>query len=1081
MFLGKTAISSSTNAAAKPKASHTAKQNHSNWTLAFSTHVVPINKTNPLLTKDLHGLHSEQRESKSTTDSTRKVVISTKILKKTKKSVHKHHVNKSKKRTSKRSRKIAQRIHRKHTKRRSRHSSSKKHNNTNVNNITIVNNSTRRHTRDYPYSYYQYQYVPSDKSYETQETDWRRDSIPTSDQSYEDYANVDRESLYPNQNLVAPTSNTAGLTDNGMDTGTTSNQLFSLPIASLVRRTEIPQGPHHISAISIVNDMLPDDRAKGYLTDRDAIPSKEYLTDRDAIPSLSNDRHLNDQSIAYNVKDSGSRQDTLGYGSSLLPVASLTGQSQGLPVQAAYGYNAAIQTNQYTAQQRLQGSGLIDGRDVSNNLQQANMEMFSGKQVNTHTGKYALGGYVINGTGIPLNQLASLSAQSRGSAEDPNPTGSPVVIGSDQNPNSPLGSQPQAAIQNDNPSTTETSSMESDLTDPDHYQNVPDGYQRNANEATNYTTLASVLPSKEFSSVNDVPVASVGVQEVLRTSSSLPGTVSSSPSPLKLSQSAVRSPVSSLYAAAVQRSASQSSISPSTSSLPGASKIASTDIGSPFIRVPTGSPTVKLQQNDIDAPVQDVILPVGNKKEAYTESHSGDGQVPQNTNVTQSVKVSQMDVPFPARLDVPFPARLVLPEPSLSHAQVLSGLSTSIYENPDLRKTESSYSRAKILPSVVPTSIGTDVESTPTFTTQLDTTPTFSATFDGIVVTNSYTPADATAGPKSDDMTTVLTPNIITGSIGANNEDNMKYTPTPSNPTDDMFTLTPSKATGTVYSQTPTKLTENPSYSSPKSDNTPTMPPKTAGRPMQSADTPSSNTTYDNATDGTIFISDGNKTYDITTNNKDITEVGTDEIAASNISDISNALNGLIIPSSSIDQPVVLSTTVNNVVATYGPVTSMPTQGSGHISPGTRSSYNDSSLKHISPNSKPKLRISENGSVIVLNNLKGQKSKNIGINQVYEQMQLEAKNRNKLRAQRLLLLKKGNGTLQLILCILHAYKSCCRSFARPSRSLNKHSKISFQAETTPLHSGQLVLYFDLNFQPKGLQHSLSNRKFLPIR
>ena len=1011
MFLGKTAVSSSTSAAAKPKASDTAKQNHSNWTLAFSTHVVPSNKTNPLLTKDLHGLRSEQHESKSTTDSTRKVVISTKILKKTKKSVHKHHVNKSKKRTSKKSRKIAQRIHRKHTKRRSRHPSSEKHNNTNVNNITIVNNSARRLTRDYPYAYYQYQYVPSDKSYETQETDWRRDSVPTSDQSYADYANVDRESLYPNQNLVAPTSNAAGLTDNGMDTGTASNQLFSLPITSLVRRTEIPQGPHHISAISIVNDMLPDERAKGYLTDRDAIPSKEYLTDRDAIPSLSNDQRLNEQGIAYNVKDSGSRQDTLGYGNSLLPVASLTGESQGLPVHAAYGYDAAIQTNQYTAQQQLQGSGLIDGKDVTNNLQQANMGMFSGRQVNTQTGKYALGGYVINGTGIPLNQIASLTAQSKGSAEDPNPTGSPVVIGSDQDPNSPLANQPQAANRNDNPSTTETSSMESDLTDPDHFQNVPDGYQRNAKEPTNYTTLASVLPAKEFSSVNDVPVATVGVHEVLRTSSSPPRTVSSSPLSPSISQSEVRNPVSSLYAAAAQPSASQGNISPSTSSLRGASKIASTDNGSPFIRVPTGSPTVKLQQNDIDAPVQDVILPVGNKKEAYTESHSGDGQVPQNANVTQSVKVPQMDVPFPARLDVPFPARLVLPEPSLSHAQVLSGMSTSIYENPDLRKTESSYSRAQILPSVVPTNIATDLESTPTFTTHLDTTPTFSATFDGTVFTNSYSPVDATAVPKSDDMTTVFTTNIITGSITGNNEDDTKYTPTPSNPTDNLFTLTPSKPTDTVYLLTPPNPTENPSYSSLKSDNTPTIPRKTAGRPIQSADTLSSNTTYDNATDGTIFISDGHKTYDITTNSNDITEVGTDDITASNISDVSKALNELVVPTLSVDQPVFLSTSVNNVAATYSPVTSIPTQSSGHISPGTRSSYNDSSLKHIAPNSKPKLRISENGSVIVLNNLKGQKSKNIGIKQVYEQMQLEAKNRNKLRAQRLLLLKKGNGTL----------------------------------------------------------------------
>ncbi|XP_065055664.1 uncharacterized protein LOC135684164 isoform X6 [Rhopilema esculentum] len=618
----------------------------SNWTLAFSTVVVPSNKTNPLLTSDSESHFKVEKKHKS--------ILSTKSTAKVSKSTRK---SPSKLKQTVIKTKVQQKLHRKHSKRRA--GSNKKDAETRFHK-EIVNSTSRRLTRDYPYQYYQYQYPPSDKSYTTQETDWRRDTVPSADQSYAGYDSIDRQPLFTTQDDLASV-NQVSLREGDADSQ--GNGIFSLPIASLVRRTEIPEGTHHISAVSIVNDMLPASRAQN-----------PYLTDRDTIPLLSSSDDR--QSTGYIASNNGDVQDS----SDRTKLYSLTGLPSQYQVSKQGQAFAADLSKQYTS---------------SDGLPQANLAMFPVGQSDSGLTNYK--NYVSNATGIPLGQYAPLAPLAAGSTEDQSPTMSPVVIGSDQSNVSPLSPNNAQSLSGNPNNATATSSMEMDLTDPGHAPNSPEAFKANMKKLANISALANVLPSKEVASVADLsPNLSSSASYQPPTIVTVPGNAASSISLSATTSEEVKSPGSSLYAALSAEQinpASSSSKNPQATIFPSTSTVEQTSSVKDDY-----STNSKVQINDIDAPVQNAILPFGGKKDTFTEPQSGDGQLTTGWNFTQRGMQGTG-----VNMDLPFPTRLKLPEPSQSLAQALSGcneplgLSNGLVR--DYQLTSSSYLSPEYAPA----------------------------------------------------------------------------------------------------------------------------------------------------------------------------------------------------------------------------------------------------------------------------------------------------------------------------------------------------------------------------------------------
>ena len=877
LFLGHQKVAPSKGAGKKENASKKA----SNWTLAFSTIVVPINKTNPLLTHD-NGLRSEQSKKKATKKVIKTVASTAKISKK---------LNTKKTKTFVNTKKLHNKLRQKHEKRRSKSKSKNKSVQTSALK-DVVNNSTR-HTRDYPYSYYQYQYSPSDKSYQTQETDWRRDMVPSTVDSYAAYDNVDKQPLYQSQDDLASISDQMGVEGNNIETQGTNNGLFSLPIASLVRRTEIPGGPHHISSISIVNDMLPDDQNKG------------YLTDRDTIPILSPDNRA-----GYIASKVGTIQDK----------ADTTSHNQ---------YDLAAPLQYQTSQQSLDTA---NGRNIA--------------AYSSDGSRYATGNYITNITGIPLSSFASMSPHVKSIPEDQSPTASPVMIGSDDS-QAPLSQRKikQNPPTNGNKPNISESAMEMDLTDPGHFPNSKEALAANMKKYANISLISNVLPAKE---VPSVPDSSLSVSELPGVSnyaspSSAPGSTIATSTNQEAPSYKIGNPVNMLYSALNKVASIQSTLSttPAATIFPTSSKSLENDAS--LVQEPTN-----IRQGDIDAPVQNAILPVGTKNEAYTESQSGDGQLTTDKDGNQNQNNQTV---FGSTMDLPFPTRLRIPEPSQSASQILSGLSSAVYQG--------SFSNYPSYMSSVLDDQTSTIYAATYMTTKLTNLPTVTANFD---MTNQ---AQTTAYDYSYKANTVF-------------ENPIAYT---QNIAQQTVQLTSPDIVTASYVQ---PSSDRYTYGIAPDDNSPTASPRTIEKPMPLA--LNSTTDYnsesqpDSTTYNEVVVSDGNQTYEVTSDNTG-SSLGDNTTSSSSIT-----------PTSSVLWPDLPS----SEIVMYTPVQSVPSQGPGHFSPESRVSFDDSP-KHISPVSEPKLRVSDNGSVIVLNH----KTKRPDINQIYHQYQTQAKNKAKLKAKKL--------------------------------------------------------------------------------
>ena len=891
-----------------PLKANTPTTKSSNWTLAFSTVVVPSNKTNPLLTSDSESHFKVEKKDKS--------VLSTKSTAKVSKSTRK---SASKLKQTVNKTKVQQKLHRKHSKRRAG-SKTRFHK-------EIVNSTSRRLTRDYPYQYYQYQYPPSDKSYPTQETDWRRDTVPSAEQSYAGYDSIDRQPLFTTQDDLASV-NQASLREGDADSQ--SNGIFSLPIASLVRRTEIPEGTHHISAVSIVNDMLPASRAQN-----------PYLTDRDTIPLLSSSDDR--QSTGYIASNNGDVQDS----SDRTKLYSLTGLPSQYQVSKQDQGFAADLSKQYTS---------------SGGLPQANLAMFPIGQSDSGLANYK--NYVSNATGIPLGQYASLAPLAGGSTEDQSPTTSPVVIGSDQSNVSPMSPKNAQSLSGNPNKAFATSSMEMDLTDPGHAPNSPEAFKANMKKLANISALANVLPSKEVASVADLsPNLSSSASYQPPSIVTVPGNAAGSISFSATNSEEVKRPGSSLYAALSAEQinpASSSSKNPQATIFPSISTVE--QISSFKDDYSTNS---KVQVNDIDAPVQNAILPFGGKKDTFTEPPSGDGQLTTGWNFTEKGTQGHG-----VNVDLPFPTRLKLPEPSQSLAQALSGLSMAVSSRPI---AEVPLIEPSVLPAIP---VFTSVLSTkqlvemPYFTTRLESAVT-------------PTPADRTDTATSSPVTDYA---ATENSISVHNVDITGYTtPWP--------TLSVATVNSEILLNVPTTFAET---TLPTETEKPMTPPTITQKPSiiqnntvtvrQSGANLESNHTTSTDEDAVSYtetvLADKNQTYEITSD--------------SNI----EPTDGIMTKTKTADQKI--STGALNVINQTIQSTAV-----GHISPGSRNPPTDQT-GHLSPISKPKLKLSDNGNVIVLNN-STHTTERPGIQKIYEQYRLDAKRKNKLKKQRRKVFKKGNG------------------------------------------------------------------------
>ena len=856
---------------------HAAAKKVSNWTLAFSTVMIPANKTNPLLTHD-NELRSEHSGRKKTTKSPHGFAKTTNISKKLRRT-------KTKSRSDVNNKIVNRKLHRKHAKRRSKAKPQPKDVQTNK---TVVNNNSTRHTRDYPYSYYQYQYSPSDKSYQTQETDWRRDMVATPGDSYAAYDNVDKQSLYPPQDDMASISDQVSLNGNSIESQGGNGELFSLPIANLVRRTDIPRSPHHVSSISIVNDMLPDDQNKG------------YLTDRDSIPVLSSDNR-----VGYVSNNDVRLQD----------------KSDGIP------------QSQYTLSSPVQYQKAFDSADSTN---ARDMAMYPSAD-----SRYTLNNFINNLTGVPLRSFAPLNLQGNRIPVDQAPTASPVVIGSNvvahQAP--PQGTSQEKSVSGTSGPNSSDSSMEMDLTDPGHFPNTKEGRLAVMKKFANISMLSNILPSKEAPSGGDssswiLPFTDATALPSPAVSSSLPesATISSSSTPAA-SDYEIKNPVNSLYSALNEASAVHSSLStaPPVTIFPTVSK--SFESG-PSISVQDSTSN---KPGDIDAPVQNSILPVNSKKEAYTETQSGDGQLPAVKENNQSQALNNA---FGSTMDFPFPARLKLPEPSQSISQILSGLSSAAFREPF-------SDSASYLPSTEDSFLPVTSSAASFTTAKLNNVP--------IVTTYAYTINQVQATAYDSLYTT-------------NTDKATEYTKSSLliNAASDVLTDTRSQLTSDGPALITTQLDGNDTRSHPDVN----------AQPVLNSDDNSDITTYNET-----VVSDGNQTYEVTSDSTD--------------------------PSSSDGTISSLSVAPTSSSALVG-IASSSRILTGHISPETHISY-DEKPKHISPISKPKLKLSLNGSVIVLNNV----TKQHDINKIHKQSKADPASKSRQKARRVEWLKNGNGRLSI--------------------------------------------------------------------
>ena len=872
----------------------------SNWTLAFSTAVVPTNKSNPQLTQD-----NEFRSGGSKIDLSKIVAKKTgKSVRSTGKSAKKLKLHNNVHRTTVNSKNFHDKIHKKQVKKLSKLQSTNQNIAANV--LKGVVHSSMRKTRDYPYSYYQYPYGPSEKSYQTQETDWRRDMIPSSLDSYAAYDSIDKQPFYSTQGGEAAIADQRNLNENNIDTQVPNSELFSLPIASLVRRTKIPGNPHHISSISIVNDMLSDEQNKAYLTDRDNIQM---------LPS--------DNRLGYDAGNIGQFQDK----------------------------SVAMSRNQYSLVDPLYYQPQQQSIDYTNGR---TGQSIGQSRENTDL----LLGNPINMTGLPLGSFALLKSGATSIPEDQSPIGSPVIIGSDLKQGAPS----QLIVQqypstNVNEPLKNESSMEIDLTDPVHLAISKEGLASNMKKFTNVSMISNLLPLKEVPAEQEIspPISKlpeVSLQKSYSSFSPLLGSVGTSSS--EISNFKNKGAVNSFYSGLSDASSRISTLSttPSVTIFPTASKAIEAEVSHSSVQDLTN-----IRQGDIDAPVQNAILPVENKEDPYTEIHSGDGQLAKNKDSAGNQSAQNV---IGTNMDLPFPSRRKLPEPSKSIFQALSGLSSAVYDQSYLENIPTPPNAAK--------GISSSYEASSYITAKLTNLPTVTAHFDA---TN---PAQMTSYDFTYAANTYVS-NVIQPTLSLLQDSGQSTT------IDIIGDWHQEVSNDGYMSMNNTSITQTSEIKQP-------LPSSTNNKTITSSNSSSVAESYNN-----VVALDRNRTSEMTHESTGLSLIDgmTDQLKSLNISPTGSG---------------TLSDTLTSEPHVQNSASSITSKIPGHISPESKISLGIP-LRHISPIADPRLRISENGSVIVLNHHK----KPSDINQIFNQYQRGEQNRAKLKAKRVKWLESGNGKL----------------------------------------------------------------------
>eukprot|EP00794_Sanderia_malayensis_P011221 gene11221-12400_t len=1046
----------------------------SNWTLAFSTYVPPVIKTNPAVANVLdHNSkrqtkkpRQQQKQAKAGGNSNKHLV---KTVKRKQNKVDAKNRNEVKKRTSKKkSKKPHPKLRRKNSNRGRKASIATKLNHKLIpTNHSDVNNQTR-FTRDYPYSYAQYQYATPDNSYATQETDWRRSMIPTTADDLYSYYGDRRASLRSQLELPSPASDRTNIGSEN------DREVFSLPIANLVRRTDIPRGGlHHVSSVSVINDMLPDDDGMGkaaYLPSSASLSS--YNDARDVIPADLSSPNVarfvaapdtstviadtngitNGMSGSHGIASTNGITDANGMASTNgMTDANAMANTNGITGEngiSSYKVSSIDDKKQAAISQLPQvgvledvGAASVSGIESRQPLteQESSRSPHSAKGVPDNVIQQALGVYPGYGSkvadanrhGDPAASNVAVAAYHQAPVSDVSMSNQPIKapVSDISMSNQPIKSddvdldptaQPQTAklfpveslaytgLANSSKTvlsvTTKDSassavdgtrrvstdpaednqSMESELMDPDHVAISKDKYHDFMKKVANLTTFANVLPAKHVASaVHDNHAYR---DATMKTASASPSSVEVGPIGLSSDiNPATTNPVNSLLAAVIK--ASSVGASKETSSLPLVSSSLSSlnpriapSMSTPLESVQTFStglplPMKKPQQNEIDAPLQNSILPVG--KTTSQPPVQVEPPVEQAITATESDAKQGVKPAAVVSVDLPFPARLVLPVPSQSPAQPLSGLSvlTSVILSSEIK------AHVPIHSTPVPTPVTDDTNgqitsSSSTATLRLLKQPTFS-----VVV----------AAPTSSSAVSV-----------SSTQQSLKTALPTTGPTD---TDVPSGA--------PTKNAVL-SIDTPDSEGPP-LPTQRNAQPTDQHVGPTSDVTTNVPLTDRPIEDWTSPTATVKPNAKPTNSTGT----AKALPLVKAKTQHVIYKQTTLTEHKAVVITNNTRTTPANTLTNarahaqktqqnQPQKTATHITPGSSVTANDNTMKHITPLAKPKLKLSNNGSVVVLNNV-NTNTKKPGLTEIYQHYQLDAKIKAELRLRQLGLFKSSKG------------------------------------------------------------------------
>ena len=573
------------------------------------------------------------------------------------------------------------------------------------------NSSSGRFTRDYPYLYSQYEPV-SRSLYSTQETDWRRNNILESPDTY-NTASYDDLGTSINVPEVTSSDLRSRLEMQRLrDRNLYTSQMLPLPLTDIVRRQNVPHSNR--LALSVVNDMLPDspmDTVKSYVSLNNGIG------ERIRNGHLESEQVVSDDLRKANIP-TGSAMSLIQDNSNINPTGNeelvLPGNARGSTVLRS-SINPLERTSLNPidgSTEALKGLSAVNLAKLENmasptrNSFEANRDLSNGQLVYDSTGQPFIDLDAGTGGQKTLQEQLNLATQDDLSRAEGHVNG---LVG---NVNSP-SSNPKEAMTLI-PQKTDITSKSSDRI---HLVGPTNGFTEQSQLSSNVTlsqdpslTLkpnsshvvglqqgsmltpamlqvhSSTLPRPDLHLQNKHS-ASQGMGKDIFASSYLTSEPSVS-SAAKLSASSVHSvttsskiPVQASYTDAV-------GISPSTSLASLLSKTVST-----LMKESSVNQQNKLAQTETDQPFQHKVHPYSKEKEFHDNTYV---DIPKNRNVSSDVNITASS-PLHNRnatsqqtsgsVDIPFPTRLVLPEPSPSSMSSLSGVSTNVLPTPSVTLT----------------------------------------------------------------------------------------------------------------------------------------------------------------------------------------------------------------------------------------------------------------------------------------------------------------------------------------------------------------------------------------------------------